>query len=118
MKSSPYEPKFMSSKIPPKTVKQPLNNSSKKEEEKGPVMAFERPQSASNTEKKKATAVLRGLAPSLAKGTVFDNSDEFMTNSTVKRATMGRYPSPMVMPKDSDNLAVSSTQYRDKWRGL
>lgn len=31
---------------------------------------------------------------------------------------MGRYPSPMVVPKDSDNLAISSTQYRDKWRGL
>jgi hypothetical protein len=31
MKSSPYEPKYMSSKIPPKTIKPPLNNTVKKE---------------------------------------------------------------------------------------
>jgi hypothetical protein len=117
MKSSPYEPKFMSSKIPPKSIKPPLNNSSKKEE--GPVLAFERPQSASNTEKKKATSTIRGVPPSMTtKGTVARNSEEFMvTNSNVKRPPMGRYPSPMVVPKD-DNLAISSTQYRDKWRGL
>jgi hypothetical protein len=59
----------MSSKIPPKTIKPPLNNNVKKEEQndKGPVMAFERPQSASNTDKKKS---IRGIPPSLTtKGT-------------------------------------------------
>lgn len=76
MKSSPYEPKFMSSKIPPKTAKPPLNGSSKKEEEKGPVLAFERPQSASNTEKKKApNTALRGVAPSLTKGNTMSHSE-------------------------------------------
>lgn len=70
------------------------------------VSAFERPQSASNTDKKKVVKAVGGLV----------TKEELVGG--MRKSGMGRYPSPMVNKEVDTNLMVSSTQYKDKWRGL